>query len=286
MSKPLVVLDFDGTLTDVEKEGAGFEQAYRREFNALVGRDVTHVWDAEAARVLPDPEAGWTVNGAVVAPASCDPYIRCTCVAYAVCDRLGVLQHVDVRGELLSVLYGYCYRQFPEPHFRPDAKAVLEQLTASGAKVVIVTNSDATVVQGKLKKLDARLAEDIDVVGNAKKYIVIEDGHDDPAFLALSDVRMPGLKRALKVRRPFYFKALHWLWEKTPATPQTTLVCGDIFELDLLVPLALGARGHLVLRQSVLRYETDALASFGGRGTSSTELSGVLPQVKALLGRS
>lgn len=283
MLKPLVVLDFDGTLTDVEREGAGFEVAYRREFNALVGRDVSHVWDAEAARVLQDPEAGWTVNGAVVAPANCDPYIRCTCVAYSVCDRLGVLRHVDVRGELLSVLYGYCYRQFPEPHFRPDAKAVLEQLVRTGAHVVIVTNSDANVVNGKLAKLGVT---GVDVVGNAKKYIVIEDGHDDPAFLGLSDVRMPGLKRALKVRRPFYFKALKWLWDNTPASPASTLVCGDIFELDLLVPLALGARGHLVLRSTVLPYEREALAGFGARSSSSTELSGVLPQVQALLSRS
>jgi hypothetical protein len=60
------------------------------------------------------------------------------------------------------------------------------------------------------------------------------------------------------------------------------LVCGDIFELDLALPLALGCRGHLLERPNALEIERLALQSFGERGTSSSELAALVEVARHL----
>jgi FMN phosphatase YigB (HAD superfamily) len=274
MSPLLVILDFDGTFTDVEAEGAKFIAHYEDELRGLFGRDVRDLW-TEAERGLADPEAGWTIDGRVVAPANCDPYIRATCIAFSICDALGRLPNREVRTGVLQVLYSYCYR-FTDVAFRPDAAETLRGLQALGAHLHVVTNSDTEVVKGKLEKLGFPA---IPVIGNAKKYVV------DPAAASvadLEDLTLPGLARQIFVRRPHYRRVLTDLWAKYGATAASTLVCGDIFELDLALPLALGCRGHLLERPNALEIERLALQSFGERGTSSSELAALVEVARHL----
>src|SRR4051812_18882133 len=87
-----VVLDFDGTLTDVARDAPPFEAAYAAHLADLLGRDVSTAWPealAEARRLA--PELGWTIEGPAVAPADADPYILAGVAARRFLDGLGVL---------------------------------------------------------------------------------------------------------------------------------------------------------------------------------------------------
>lgn len=273
----LVVLDFDGTFTNVEEEGAPFLACYRDEFAGMIGRDVRKLW-ADAEVLLEDPETGWNVHDQIVAPANCDPYIRATVTAFAVCDRLALLPNTEVRTNVLQALYSYAYR-FTQTSFRADARATIDRLKTLGAAIRVVTNSEPESVKKKLASIGVT---DVPVLGNAKKYFV------DPSAEStsqLEDLKIPGLKRPLLVRRPSYMQALKQLWAETQTSAETTLVCGDIFELDLALPLALGAQGHLLLRPNTLAYEKAALASFGERATSATTLLALADRVEAWIQR-
>lgn len=274
--KPLVVLDFDGTFTDVEKEGAGFSAAYLRELSALVGKDVSAPWRA-AESLLADPERGWEVGGHVVAPANCDPYIRSTCLAFEVCTQLGLMKTIELRTEVLSAIYAYCYKDTATA-FRPEAPEVLARIRATGAHVWVVTNSEPKSVEEKLGRLGFA---GLPVIGSAKKYVVKDTGVTDARFLALNDIVIEGLKRPLKVRRPFYFNVLDGLWRQTGTGPQNTFVCGDIFELDLALPLSLGCHGHLLERPNMQAYERAALKPFGPRASVSPGLWGFVERLGA-----
>ena len=64
---------------------------------------------------------------------------------------------------------------------------------------------------------------------------------------------------------------------------RAALFCGDIFEMDLAMPHALGARVHLIDRAapfSTYAYERSALAACGDRGRSSVELGGLMEWFK------
>ncbi len=275
MKRLLLVLDFDGTFTDVEVEGAPFVDHYKEALAGLLGRDVERLW-AEAEETLGVAENGWNVNGRIVAPANCDPYIRSTCVAFAICDRLALLPDIKLRTDVLSALYAHCYA-YTTTAFRPEAKGTLDRLKKSGAVVRVVTNSDTAVVA---KKLAALGAESVPVMGNAKKYFV-DPG--DASVSDLSDIKLPGLERPLLVRRPHYQLALERLWSESETTAAQTLVCGDIFELDLALPLARGTLGHLLLRPNMLPYEREIASRYGDALTSSSSLDALAERVEGLL---
>ena len=75
----------------------------------------------------------------------------------------------------------------------------------------------------------------------------------------------PGLPRPIYLRRGKYYESLREIWRATGATPAETLVCGDIFELDLALPAALGAQVVLIERNNTLPYERAATERAGGR---------------------
>ena len=77
--------------------------------------------------------------------------------------------------------------------------------------------------------------------------------------------------------------ALGKVWRGDAANgPRTTLVCGDIWELDLALPDALGCAVHLIERgapYSTYAYELDAMTQ-ARRGSSSGDLNGLLAVLK------
>ena len=118
------------------------------------------------------------------------------------------------------------------------------------------------------------------VVGDARKYMIVDPDPVDERFLQIPAERhVPGLPRSVLLRRGRYYEALRRLWADSATTPERTLVCGDIYELDLALPDALGASIHLVLRKNVLEYERRAIEAAGPRGSMSDELSGVLDRL-------
>jgi phosphoglycolate phosphatase-like HAD superfamily hydrolase len=275
-----IVLDFDGTFTDVETEGAPFVTAYQGLVADLLGRDVSADWVRHAAEIAAHPgKYGWSHGGKIVAPGNADPYVRCTTVAQRLFDEAGVLRQSDTRTAIVQAFYQLCYRHTVTA-FRPDARDTLEGLLASGRPVWVVTNSRTDIVAEKLIELGPRGVERLQIIGDAQKYVIAEPAAADPRFAGLAaEKTLPGLERPVHLRRGRYFEALARIWRETGTRPAETLVCGDIFELDLAMPIELGLGVHLVTGPTTAAHELAAVEAVGGRGSHGGRIADVLARL-------
>ncbi len=255
----LLVLDFDGTLTDAEAEGAPFREGYLEDLAMLCGRSL------EETRTLADrfeeevkndvAGFGWVFGGEIVAPAAVDPYLRIMPVARKVFDECGVFMDLDDRDRLLdNIMYKYNYGKSAIA-FKDGARDFLT--SREGTETYVITNSHTEPVQNKIRALSAQGddAAELDwlverVFGSAKKYVV------DPAWDGLPRaMEIPNLSRPVLLRRRLYFEALDRLRRDAGLAWEDVVVVGDIFELDLCVPLALGGRVGLCANQFTPPYE-------------------------------
>lgn len=259
-----LVLDFDGTMTLAEEEGAPFREGYLADLCALVGRkaqdaEVVAIADAVDKELAEAPEQHpFLWGGRAVAPATVDPYLRMATIAHRVFDAFSVMpSHVE-RGRLFgSVLYKHNYKATLErPVFRPGAGRCLKKLANHLKKqpVFIVTNSDTEAVAGKITKLGKKHKEvkrlRSRVYGQARKFEVEDEWDAVPATL-----EVPGLARPVLLRRRHYHDLLAKVLARAESTFSELTVVGDIFELDLALPLALGARVALVRGPRTPEYE-------------------------------
>ena len=263
---PVLCLDFDGTMTDAEAEGRPFRDGYLEDLCMLVGRptgdpEVLAIAEETEALIADEPHKHpFLWMGRAVAPATVDPYLRMVPIAHRILDRYGVFPDAVDRGRLLgSVLYKYNYaKTLGHPVFRPHAGEVLRALC--GSSTWIVTNSDTHAVAGKVAALDrdtpgvAWLTSR--VRGFARKFDV-----DDAWAHAPDSLALPGLDRAVLLRRRAYFEILKSVLDEAGKTFADLVVVGDIFELDLAMPLALGARVGLVLGPRTPAYEREFVTS-------------------------
>jgi phosphoglycolate phosphatase-like HAD superfamily hydrolase len=276
-----VVLDLDGTFTDLSREAPAFSSAFAGLAADLLGRELDPIWvEAERTVRARAPELAWTIDGHAVAPADADPYILASCVAHLVFDELGVLtREPALRAEIISTLFRRAYRHTGAA-FRPDAARLLDTLLARGLPVCFVTNAPAEVAEAKLDTLALADRARLMIRGDACKFLIGPPSRPDARMDRLpTEKRLPGLARPLLLQRGRYFDALAAIWETTGARPETTLVCGDIFELDLALPAELGAQVHFIKRPRTHAYELDALAALGDRGGVSEGLAAVLERV-------
>ncbi len=275
-----IVLDFDGTFTDVEVEGAPFVRTYRAALSDLIGRDVDADWERAAAEIAARPgRHGWIHGGKIVAPGNADPYVRCTAVAQLICDAENRLRDPEVRTAIVQAFYQLAYRHTVTA-FRPEARQTLERIAASGLPTYVVTNSSTQVGTQKLRELDPASLERLQVLGDAQKYVVAEATDLDTRFDDVPGERhLDGLERPIYPRRGRYFDALARIWRETGADPDETLVCGDIFELDLALPIELGLQVHLVTGATTATYERAAMARLGERASSGERVSDVLARL-------
>lgn len=275
MSVECIVLDFDGTFTLVDREAVPFVEGFIADLRAELGDDVQKRWDETVARVKADPDRfGWENDGIIVAPSHSDPYILATTVGQILLAEAGVDSRA-ARTETLQRLY---QRNYPKALtvFRPDAKAVIETLVATSIPVFVVTNSKTEHVEGKLDQLAPRGRKQISVRGDARKFVLTDPAAPDDAWKRVPAQReLAGLSRPIHLGRGAYYDQLRRIWQETDTSAHTTLVCGDIFELDLALPSELGARVHLVARPDTPEYERRAARSRVG-GSVSQELSGLL----------
>ncbi|MBA3462542.1 MAG: HAD family hydrolase [Deltaproteobacteria bacterium] len=256
----VLVLDFDGTMTDAEAEGRPFRDGYLDDLAALCGRAPG---DAEILAIADEVEAELSAApashpflwmGRAVAPATVDPYLRMVPIAHRILDKFGAIPGATDRGRLLgSVLYKYNYaKTLGQPVFRAGAGEVLRAL--GGSEAWIVTNSDTHAVAGKVAALDrdtpgvAWLTSR--VRGQARKFDV-----DDTWAGLDAELAVPGLDRPVLLRRRMYHDILRTILEGANATFADLVVVGDIFELDLAMPLQLGARVGLVASERTPPYE-------------------------------
>lgn len=262
----VLVLDFDGTMTDAEAEGRPFRDGYLDDLCALVGRpagdrEVFALADAVEAELVAAPAAHpFLWMGRAVAPATVDPYLRMVPIAHRIFDRFDVMPSAVDRGRLLgSVLYKYNYaKTLGHPVFRAGAGDVLRAL--AGTHAWIVTNSDTHAVAAKVAALD-REAPGVAwltsrVRGQARKFDVDDAWTDVPESLALPDLARPVL-----LRRRAYHDILRAVLDDSAASFEDLVVVGDIFELDLALPLALGARVGLVASPHTPAYERAFVAA-------------------------
>jgi hypothetical protein len=273
----VLVLDFDGTMTDAEAEGRPFRDGYLEDLCTLVGRSGGDA-EVEAIAVRVETELAvapekhpflWMERA--VAPATVDPYLRMVPIARAILDHFGVMKDPVDRGRLLgSILYKYNYaKTLGHPVFRPGAGELLRGL--AGRDTWIVTNSDTHAVAGKVAMLDREGLAWLEsrVRGHARKFDV-----DDAWTGADRELALPGLDRPVLLRRRMYHAILSTILDAAGATFADLVVVGDIFELDLAMPLAMGARVGLVASARTPSYER-AFVSNHPRGRVIEHLSEV-----------
>ena len=66
-----VVLDFDGTFTDVEEEGRPFVEVYQKDLEDLVGRPIAEAWARHERELASAPgRYGWEHEGGSWLPAT------------------------------------------------------------------------------------------------------------------------------------------------------------------------------------------------------------------------
>jgi phosphoglycolate phosphatase-like HAD superfamily hydrolase len=279
----LVVLDFDGTLTDADEHAPAFHEASRRELARRLGWDGPRLrpeWQRALAAVaaLP-PEAAWVVEGRPACPAAGDPYLVANSVTkLLLAEHRPGLGDEALTDEVLEV-HRAAYEAVPPP-FRPEARRVLEELCARVPQVCVVTNSRTRTVERLLDSLGCACRDRLRVRGDASKFSVCASAVPDARFDALPETtRWPELARAVHLRRGRYFDVLRGMWDETGTGPDSTLVAGDVFELDLAMPAALGTHAQLVLRAGTPEHER-RLARRLARGEADGRLAAVLERVK------
>ena len=274
-----VCLDFDGTLTLAEEGGARYVEEYREDLSRRLERDLTGEWQRAEASVREDPTLhGLLYQGKVVAPGNADPFIRSSTVARMVMDEFGSFPESAERERVLGELYAAAY-DHTTTVFRGDARPVLERLSETGLPVFVVTNSRTDSVERKIAGLLGAAARPPAVFGDAKKAILEEPEPPDARFDALPATRaLPGLPRPVYLRRGRYYEALRAIWQRARTEPARTLLVGDIYELDLAMPLELGVSVHLLEGQVTSAHERHFVADHP-RGSVSSSLGAVLERL-------
>jgi hypothetical protein len=191
-----------------------------------------------------------------------------------------------LRSEVTTTIFRRAYRATGAA-FRPEAKRVLEALLARVPAVYVVTNAATEVAARKLRSLSPAGLEKLRLRGDARKFLVGPASGADPRFARVPrEKQVEGLRRPVLLHRGRYFDVLAAIWEETGSGPERTLVCGDIYELDLALPAELGASVHLVKRERTFGYELGAMAALGERGAVSEGVEPVLERVGIDLPRS
>ncbi|MBL8604218.1 MAG: HAD family hydrolase [Myxococcales bacterium] len=255
MAVRCVVLDFDGTFTDVETESAPFRAYFQSLMADLLGRDLRAEWEREERRIVERPEVhGWEFDGRVVAPSTADPYLLTTATVQGIFDAGALLRNPLLRTAISQTLYGLAYERTLTA-FKPDARETLERLVAVGLPVYVVTNSRTDVVSHKLDQLGLTQRARVKVMGEAKKFWVTPSTRPAAQFAMLPEFEAAPIARPVYLRRGRYYDALAAIWEATNTLPEETLVCGDIYELDLALPAALGCKVALTESKRTLEFE-------------------------------
>jgi hypothetical protein len=242
--------DFDGVWTYPEAEGAAHGAALDAALESALGegeRAVVRDWIARARAALrAEPTRwGWTSAGRISAHADEDPftehgallhYLESSRASNALAARLAAA--IEERDRSLDALGGRAHvggvrdvEAQRGPGITPAATEAGRALLASGVDVVVVSNSGTE----KLKRWfdHARLPNSIHpehaagalrLRGSARKF-VLAPGAGDP--LEVGDL-------SVDVARPHYEAVLR---EERPDA-----IVGDVFSLDIALPLALKRR--------------------------------------------
>lgn len=258
MTKKLVVLDFDGTMTDAEKEALPFREGYEADLAAVTGIPLPQIASVMCwfeNKICKDPAAHACKRGGhLVAPAAVDPYIRATEAARLLFDAGGLFPNSEKREAKLKALFADNYPKTATV-FRDGARQAITDLQRV-ATIYIVTNSKTEPVTKKLKKLGAAFPADR-VLESAEKFSI------DPSSTHIPEsLECPLFPRPVLLRRRRYYEVLERICLEHDVPWRYLTVVGDIFELDLALPLMLGCRVALVANGLTPRYEIEFLERY------------------------
>ncbi len=261
----MLVLDFDGNLTDVEAEAGPFTAGYLGDLATLLDKstqDVQGLADLAYQQIAGDPAThGWRYGDEIMAPATVDPYLRMSAIARKLFDQVDGL-HEWFIDRLVQMIFAHHYKNTHNAP-KPGLTELLHECHERRIDVRIVSNSHTEPVQGKIRRALGEGTEAIEwwnerVVGNARKYDPKEK-LDDHAFWrhAIDRVRFNEFPRDTMLKRPHYLKILGDL--KVPL--RDIVVVGDIFELDLALPFWLGCHVGLMANEHTPKWEIDLVSS-------------------------
>ena len=252
--RPRILVDFDGVWTTVDGQAAAVDTARAHrlpELSGLPPATVARCEDAVAAALLAEPlRHGWRLDGRITAYADEDPFLRHNALTSGIAilaaqgqpdclalrDALAARGHEDL-GALGSAIFLDASHAYLADHghdLLPEAPAVLRSLL-SVADVVFCTNfTTGAVARSWVPRGFVFEGPDatpgLTLRGEAQKQTLTAD----PA-------RLMGFgERPVAVDRARYRAVLE--------AERPDVVVGDVFSLDLALPLALAADGHPACR--------------------------------------
>ena len=281
-----IVLDFDGTCTVIPKIYEGYLSQFFDELNNQVFPQ-KHVkpkeWEAAKEIVRTNsPAAGWTLGTTPSAPAHADPYI----LAFEA-SKIILKEEKSSLSTAPAGIHPDCYAKHQAP-WRPEAREVFQKLLEKGIRLHFITNSDNTAVTNRvldLMDLTDLKGSNISVNGNAAKYNISElspwsTDIPDPAKQRFA--KIPAASDQILKERPVYFRrssffsAICASFNNDLSNLSNTVFCGDVWELDLALPAALGANIHLIERASPFdTYDYERKLTNAKNGKISTDLNGL-----------
>lgn len=276
----LIILDFDGTFTDAEEEGKPFTEGCINGVSIRLRVPIVEVresWATFTREIAGDPITHpYMRNGYAVAPANADPYLRMGEIVRMIFGRFGVM---PIDGDFTGVVNDLFAKNYGKGDvvFKPDAGTVLKAF--AGQAAYVVTNSATEKVSAKIETLGWEKHRKPNslawllprVHGLARKFDIVPD------FDRVHEsMELPDLPRPVLLRRGHYYKVINDLRVQHGVAWENVTVVGDNFELDLCLPIALGAEVVLVPNENTPDYERAFVAAHE-RGHVVHDLKDLLP---------
>ncbi|GEP50933.1 hypothetical protein FNO01nite_16050 [Flavobacterium noncentrifugens] len=288
-----VVLDFDGTCTQIQV----IYQAYLNDYfqNLIDFLQVNYAdvsitsdeWQAAQQQIREhSPSAGWMLAGCPSAPAAADPYILADESAKF------LLRKKEIYVSIPADINARAYAANPAP-WRDDVYETINRLIENGIDIHFVSNSGTKMINGRLQELFEGVAgvpKKINVQSDAAKFKICELAWDNETvakdnrilFNCLAPVAWgnhESVTRPIYIRRGAYFEAICKVFNNNLQKLKSTVFCGDIWEMDLAMPHALGANVHLLDRAhpfETYNFELKAVSNYGNFGKSGKNFSSLL----------
>lgn len=284
-----IVFDFDGTCTQIPKIESEFLIEYSKVFAETVVALENNEWNLAKKKVIDrSPQVGWMLGMCPSAPAAADPYI----LAYETASL--ILRDRDLSKEIPPSIHGMTSEKHQAP-FRPEAREIFETLLKKNVRLHFISNSNSTKIKQRLCDLFAKseLPKGISVKSSAQKFRITEllwkstsnnmSTEIQQRFFDLpvcfSNKVLSTINRPVYLRRGFYFSSIDEAFNHDWSYLPSTVFCGDIWEMDLAMPFALGANIHLIEREApylTYDYERQLIIEAGNKAKISANLSGLL----------
>lgn len=240
--------DLDSTLTNEQK----IDEVYSKVYLPVLARnlllpksDAEELLQEARKNILANPAMyGWEHNGFIVAPASVDTFVLHTVATRHIIETLKKRKEFIAKlpddpnpeNVLAQQCYFQAYAEFSAQaergsgtFFRDEAPRFIQTLTEIGT-LIIITNSPEAHAQAKVQRfLDAHNLPPIQVVGDAKKYLIDPTWtHDDEGNPIPESMKIPGLSRRIFTRRKHAARVFRAALGNGPSA-----IIGDSVELDI-----------------------------------------------------